>query len=1097
MSDISLDISDLTYKYEDIEKVESYQTYIASKYEFSSLKDDRKYKGLFKHQEVIKRLILFVDKILLFHKTGTGKGCAGTGASEQFANDFLSLVDDFAENYISTNRTTIKRIFFLTKGPTLINSARKELVCTCSFDKSKYLTEEVLQSTTDKIFRSRLKKEVNKYTTFETYYKFASSITDETTDEDIIKEFSNCFFICDEIQTLSVEEGEDFEISTKKSKEYEENRKIYSVLHRIFHLIKNSKIVLMTATPMIDKPKEIEGPMNLILPLNKQMDFKDYSKVELEDLRPYFHGNISYVTDLQQKGAKGEEITPVLEGESISAKKIKIISEYSNIDPDYIEETKKTGTKVHVVKNEMSEYQEEVYEKVVARAQGKFYSKERQILNITFPDEDYEGDLPKISNHINRLGPDRYVFKGKKITKETLKFYAPKIDDIINECINNSGNRFAFSNFVKSGVIPMTAGFRLYGVEQYIGTTSAFSGSKKMNQKYCVFHDEQEQINKRIVIDKKLRFAVISTETTQVQIDRIFELYNSYENRYGEYIKIIIGSPKTQIGISLKSVTGMHVLDAHWNSSNRYQASSRGFRRGSLDYIIDQLDSMPKIFLHCSVMDDTFPTIDEILYVRAEQKDIQVKRVERMLKILAADCRINNRFIGKSEADYSPLCDYQLCNYSCNEQQTIDTQYDSFDVLYSNELLDEIIIEIKNIFVNNFVISIYQLINFLVPKYTFKQVLLAVEKLYDQKNQIINRFGFESYLQMRGTYLIIYNKYPEIEKSEDSVIPMTNYSQINMFIRKNNTIDDFVNIINENEVNAFIKKYKDSEQINLEELSIEKQSLLLEHFVIADINSRSDRKKSKLETYVLKHFRNYISEYTYPSNAISELKKYFEFRKRKKVSVHSKFLDAIDYSGSDTVILNNLLSNSTDRASYRVTVKTISSGLRILNVSKLKKGLTRSFRDANVFETTAFNYILSRKGEEENDKIKNAKLYGTISHADKNFRLFLDEGTVTKEEDSRTKLRGRKCMTFGVAKLIELLLQFDVSDEDVSNFKVSLSKAELISFLANKDVPHDLLKDSSITYLKTFYNWITRKSKDEICDMLMQKLKEEGLLVKT
>lgn len=1094
MSDNLLQISDFTYSYKDITKEKAYQSYITSKYEFSSLDPTIKYNGLFKHQEVIRRLILFVDKVLLFHKTGTGKSCAGFGSSEQFANDFLSLADDFAQNYISTNRSTIKRIYFLTKGPTLISNARRELVCSCIPDKSKYLTEEVLESSTDKIFRARLKREVSKYTEFDTYFKFASNISDDTTDQDIIDQYSNCMFICDEIQTLSSDDNDEGTLSEKKraksSKEKEENKKIYDTLHRVFHVAKNTKIILMTATPMIDKPKEIERPMNLILPLNKQMNFSDYSKLTIDDLKVYFHGNVSYVGDLKQEMGS-VSLSPELQGSKLTPKEIKLVSEYSTVTKKYIEDTKKSGTKVIVYKDMISDYQRDVYIKVAEQEQGRFYSKERQILNITFPNENYD-ELPKFSDHVARLGSDRYAFKDKEITKSTLKYYAAKVDSIINECITGQGNRFVFSNFVKMGVFILAAGFKLYGLDQYLGSTSAFSSSKRIVSKYC--GDSTDQQVKKIVIDKKLRFAIISTDTSPVQVDRIFELFNSYENRNGEYLKIIIGSPKTQIGISLMSVLAMHILDAHWNTSSRYQASSRGFRSGSLRYILSE-GLKPMIFLHCAVMkSEKIPTIDQILYVRAEEKDIETKRIERIMKRLAIDCELNNVF--NNGIDYSPICDYDLCNYTCaaKSETSLVTDYSSFDVLYSSELLDEIIVNIKDIFKSNFLISFTDLMDNLSDKYTVKQILLAVEKAYDAKSPIANRFGFDSYLQVKGDYLVIYNKYPEVEVSDEKLISMTNYSQINIFASVNNSLDDYLKISNTREIDRFTEKYQKVSSIPFDELSIEKQSLLLERVIVKSLS----KKLNSFDEHVMNYYRKYVFHFNYPSNAISELKRFFENRKRKKIATHSKILDELNYHGNENVILNTLLANSTDRASYRVTVKTISKELRILNIDNVEKKLSSGFRDADTFETIAFNHMLLQR-EENSHLLKDEKVYGMISHADNNFRIFYDDRSsdqrVREERDSRTKLRGRKCMTYSVPKLISILIELGIGNDELSRQKVTLNKSELVNYLLSKDVPDDMIASANIDYLKTFYNWLTKKSKEEICVAIQNKLQQKGLII--
>ena len=46
---------------------------------------------------------------------------------------------------------------------------------------------------------------------------------------------------------------------------------IYKEMHRFLHLIENKKVLLLSGTPMKDRPEEISTIMNLILPTNQQL----------------------------------------------------------------------------------------------------------------------------------------------------------------------------------------------------------------------------------------------------------------------------------------------------------------------------------------------------------------------------------------------------------------------------------------------------------------------------------------------------------------------------------------------------------------------------------------------------------------------------------------------------------------------------------------------------------------------------------------------------------------------------------------------------------------------------------------------------------
>ena len=71
----------------------------------------------------------------------------------------------------------------------------------------------------------------------------------------------------------------------KKSQDYLKNLEkqtvqTYIQLQKVFRVAENIKILLLTATPMIDRGSEIIGIMNLILPKNQQLGKKDWQSPE-------------------------------------------------------------------------------------------------------------------------------------------------------------------------------------------------------------------------------------------------------------------------------------------------------------------------------------------------------------------------------------------------------------------------------------------------------------------------------------------------------------------------------------------------------------------------------------------------------------------------------------------------------------------------------------------------------------------------------------------------------------------------------------------------------------------------------------------------
>lgn len=78
--------------------------------------------------------------------------------------------------------------------------------------------------------------------------------------------------------------------------EDKKSAEIYETIHKMLHMLDRRVIILLSATPIVDKPIEFGLQMNLLLPLEKQipLDF-DWDKVSVENLEPYIRGRFSYV----------------------------------------------------------------------------------------------------------------------------------------------------------------------------------------------------------------------------------------------------------------------------------------------------------------------------------------------------------------------------------------------------------------------------------------------------------------------------------------------------------------------------------------------------------------------------------------------------------------------------------------------------------------------------------------------------------------------------------------------------------------------------------------------------------------------------------
>jgi len=383
--------------------------------------------------------------------------------------------------------------------------------------------------------------------------------------------------------------------------------------------------------------------------------------------------------------------------------------------------------------------------------------------------------------------------------------------------------------------------------------------------------------------------------------------------------------------------------------------------------------------------------------------------------------------------------------------------YDSYDVLYSKELIDEVVDKIKDIFRFESVFS-FEYVKEKV-NVTDKQLSLAIEKLYDEKDIIINKFGSYNYFHVNGNYLVLSENYPDLNLTEsinqDQNIINTYYSD-NLFFTHRRTIDDFLYIKLSNKI-----KNKSSN-------SVEEQSIELENMII-----KGDEIPKNLQKYIIK--------LNYPEKAIDQLTEYLFKSERKKINIHIKVLSQLDYSGNKPVILNTFLTKT---AGYRATINTITRDLRILDVNNIKRG----FRYANHIEIIIFSYMISNLNKNE-DKFFEAEIYGSISNTDEQFRIYYNERK-EKSTNKREEIRGRKCMTYDIGKLIEIIFKLKIKDKEIEKSN-NLSLKKIKEYLISKDID---LEGKNESYIREFYNWYTKKSKTEICKAIQDELKEKGLI---
>ena len=239
-------------------------------------------------------------RYLLADFTVTHNTCSAISIAEGFKktlknmNKKILIISNLKENFK-------KELFDFAKERSKKNP---EDMVQCT-GKEYDLGEEGLYLTYDQK-RKEVLKIIKSYYEFTGYRKFAIDVIEKTggwkgdeagltekVKKIIAKEFENRVIIIDEIQNI------------KTDKKLEYSKSIQPILEAIIKYAKNVKLVLMSATPMFDRPDEIIFYINLLLQndgrelINKNQIFnsKDGSLKENAEqiLRDVFKGYVSYV----------------------------------------------------------------------------------------------------------------------------------------------------------------------------------------------------------------------------------------------------------------------------------------------------------------------------------------------------------------------------------------------------------------------------------------------------------------------------------------------------------------------------------------------------------------------------------------------------------------------------------------------------------------------------------------------------------------------------------------------------------------------------------------------------------------------------------
>lgn len=773
---------------------------------------------------------------------------------------------------------------------------------------------------------------------------------------------------------------------------------------------------------------------------------------------------------------------PIYRGDSVTynvffIKKDEILIRNNNIRGNY--KNKKLET------TELNEIKKKLFDGAGGKSDSSFYYHSRHSSLFIFPDGSYGDDgfkkyvkedskgnfkfTKEMNDELDLIGDD-YEKKLKKLEKYSSK-YATIIRNLLN-AYENKKSSFVYCNSVSGGGLIV---FSLL-LEKF-GFSSSSGGEKS----------------------KKKRFALFLTGKTNFEY--VKNKFNEPKNKYGEYISVVLGSRSISEGYSFKNIQEEHIITPHYNYAEIDQAIARGFRYGShkelindckqqlndlghnynlnneLDDIQDIIESCEKenisfpdlkIFQYVSIPNNkTTPSVDLEFYKISEIKDVNIKRVERVIKESAVDCQLNKERNLIRGYDRLRECDYVKCQYECddcvpnsnNENVKIDYSSDFIYYFKNSERYNNI----KNIIFDMFKKTFK--IHFSIFKKQFHKeeknyIIQVLKDIITKKETIVNKYGINCYLHEDSNIYFLTDNF-----SSQKVL-MEYYTKNPNIIEDSFSFEDaFDDVVKENvpgimdelfSINDNDKKFESKILNCLKKIDVQYQELLLESCIVAEEENKSENE----------FYRKYL------------LSKFFSGK-------YKKFENGVYISW---LLYNERLKNY--------------DSLRYMNVRD--DGWSNCDLDENSDIIEMFKNKDASKDIDAIEEIKNNP-YGYYGYYEKdkksdviNFKIIkiLQEKTTKKNKIPS----GKVCSTFEMFDLIDILNAFEVkpplNEDDKKRWKKikKMDFKELVDSQTKKKLKDKISGMTDEKLVRKYIYWYDL-DRPVICEKISEVMKEKGLII--
>ena len=610
--------------------------------------------------------------VLLYHGVGVGKTCSAITMSESLltAHDNKepmiwvimpqSLKQSFKSQIFDIDTHTFENIINQCTGDTYVKLL--------NISKSYFSNKKVLNTELKKLLKGR-------YRLF-TYDSFAKYIQENYKDNVV------------ENKVIIIDEAHNIRSTNKKDKDS------FIALTNILTTGINNKLVLLSATPMYNEPRDIFDLFKLMLLNDKRNKLLAKYENTFNNQKLIIDDNIkniirklssNYISYLRGKNPFTFALKLNPENSGISVlKKIpskdpsnKPIPEkeakwLDNIDNGIVTSQLSLSQKTMIEKLGYKDIEETDSDDILEDNESNNKNQNMLLLqpmNIVYDNEignkgfftfftktreSYPLLVKYNKKYENALMPD----------DDNLGKYSGKFLNICNIIKKSKGIVVIYSRFLYSGILPFAVclehmGFSREGTNNILNNASIIKDKPVYNNvktpKYCILTSDNKEI------------------MGSTNIDALIKKINKPENINGEQVKVILITPVASEGLSFYNAREIHLIEPWYHFNRPEQIIGRGIRNCRHQNLPLE-DRNTTVFLHASINDnENKETIDIHALRISTRKYIDSMKVDKIIRDNSLDCLLMKNI------NYFPKSIFNIGKIKLNTSQNKTYEYEFGD----------------------------------------------------------------------------------------------------------------------------------------------------------------------------------------------------------------------------------------------------------------------------------------------------------------------------------------------------------------------------------------------------------------------------------